>query len=224
MTAQTFDGHLAEQVRDRPDTPAVLFGGETCSYAELDRRVARMAGQLARAGVGPADRVVLVADNSADHLAAAFAVWRAGGVLVTIYPSSTEAELAFAIERAEPVAVVAGTQVAATVRAAAGRSDVGRARRHWAGRSPNGSGGPVGAAGSGLGADQPVDPGVLALICFTSGSTARPKAVMHRHAGLLGAAAAYARRLAPRARRRHPGLPADGLGVRPGDDVDGRAA
>ena len=120
MTATTFDGRLAEQARQRPDAPAVLFGGETCSYAELDRRVARMAAQLAGAGVGPADRVVLVADNSADHLAAAFAVWRAGGVLVTIYPSSTEAELAFAIERAEPVAVVAGTRVAGTVRAAAG--------------------------------------------------------------------------------------------------------
>ena len=38
-----------------------------------------------------------------------------------------------------------------------------------------------------------IDPDALALICFTSGSTARPKAVMHRHAGLLGAAAAYAR-------------------------------
>ena len=54
MTATTFDGRLAEQARQRPDAPAVLFGGETCSYAELDGRVARMAGQLAGAGVGAA--------------------------------------------------------------------------------------------------------------------------------------------------------------------------
>ncbi|HEX6786359.1 MAG TPA: AMP-binding protein, partial [Acidimicrobiales bacterium] len=109
MTVTTFDQCLTEQARERPDAPAVFFGGECCSYAELDARVERMAGQLAAAGVVPGDRAVLVADNSADHLAAAFAVWRAGGVLVTIYPSSTEAELAYAIERTEPTAVVAGT-------------------------------------------------------------------------------------------------------------------
>ena len=177
MTAQTFDGHLAEQVRDRPDTPAVLFGGETCSYAELDRRVARMAGQLARAGVGPADRVVLVADNSADHLAAAFAVWRAGGVLVTIYPSSTEAELAFAIERAEPVAVVAGTQVAATVRAAAGQRTLAELDGTGAlAGLPNGSdGGPVGAAGSGLGPAR-TSPSTLARWRSSASRPARPPA------------------------------------------------
>lgn len=184
VTAQTFDAHLAEQARDRPDAPAVLFGGETCSYAELDRRVARMAGQLAAAGVGPADRVVLVADNSADHLSAAFAVWRAGGVLVTIYPSSTEAELAFAIERAEPVVVVAGTRVTATVRAAAGGRTVGEL---------DGTGGLAEVPAAVAGGPALIDPDALALICFTSGSTARPKAVMHRHGGLLGAAAAYAR-------------------------------
>ena len=137
VTAQTFDAHLAERARARPDAPAVLFGGETCSYAELDRRVARMAGQLAAAGVGLADRVVLVADNSADHLAAALAVWRAGGVLVTIYPSSTEAELAFAIERAEPVVVVAGSAGGGNGPDRGRWSDSGRARRHGgADRSP----------------------------------------------------------------------------------------
>ena len=192
MTAPTFDGRLAEQARERPDALAVVFDGESCSYAELDRRVERMAGQLAGAGVARGDRVVLVADNSADHLAAAFAVWRAGGVLVTIYPSSTEAELAFAIERAEPVAVVAGTRVRGTVAAAAGERTVaeldgtGGLAGLAAGRAVR----PDWAAGVGRGL---VDPDALALICFTSGSTARPKAVMHRHAGLLGAAAAYAR-------------------------------
>ena len=47
MTAATFDGRLAEQVRTRPDAPAIVFGGTSCSYAELDARVERMmpAGQ-----------------------------------------------------------------------------------------------------------------------------------------------------------------------------------
>ena len=219
VTATTFDGRLAEQARQRPDAPAVLFGGETCSYAELDRRVARMAGQLVGAGVGPADRVVLVADNSADHLAAAFAVWRAGGVLVTIYPSSTEAELAFAIERAEPVAVVAGTRVVGTVRAAAGGRPVAEL---------DGTGA---LAGSGAGAargrrtrlrpDRPRRAGAHLLHVRLD----RPP--QGGHAPPRRAARCRRRvrtRVAPRPARRHPGLPADGLGLRPGDDVDGRAA
>jgi long-chain acyl-CoA synthetase len=188
VTETTFDRVVTEQARARPEAPAVLFGGESCSYAELDARVERMAGQLATAGVHPGDRVVLVADNSADHLAAAFAVWRAGGVLVTIYPSSTEAELAHAIERAEPKLAVAGTRVAGTVRAAAG--DRTMAELDGTGAL---AGLPVGSAAGGGSDRAPADADALALICFTSGSTARPKAVMHRHAGLLGAAAAYAR-------------------------------
>jgi long-chain acyl-CoA synthetase len=190
VTATTFDGRLAEQVRERPDALAVLIGLESCSFAELDQRVERMAGQIAGAGVAPGDRVVLVADNSADHLAAAFAVWRAGGVLVTIYPSSTGAELAFAIERAEPVAVVGGTRVVGTVRAAAGGRTV--AELDGTGALAGLPVRPATSVGTDTGAG-PVDPDALALICFTSGSTARPKAVMHRHGGLLGAAAAYAR-------------------------------
>ena len=51
--------------------------------------VSQVAARLAASGLTPGDRVVLVADNSADHLIVAFAVWRAGATLVTIYPSSS---------------------------------------------------------------------------------------------------------------------------------------
>jgi hypothetical protein len=71
------------------------------------------------------------------HLAAAFAVWRAGGVLVTIYPSSTEAELAFAIERPSrwPSWPAREGGTAGRGRRPAG----GRARRHGgAGRTARG--------------------------------------------------------------------------------------
>ena len=68
VTATTFDDAFLAQVRRRPDATAVVFGADACTYAELDRRVAGMAAQLAGAGVGAVagagDRVVLVADNS----------------------------------------------------------------------------------------------------------------------------------------------------------------
>jgi long-chain acyl-CoA synthetase len=185
VTAATFAEAFASQVRLRPHAPAVTFDGRTSTYVEMDQRVEGMAEQLAAGGVAPGDRVVLVADNSDDHLVAAFAVWRAGAVLVTIYPSSTEAELGFAIASAAPVLVVAGTRVAPTVRAASGATPV-------LGLDDLASGAPTPSA-SGPRSWPVVDPDGLALICFTSGSTARPKAVMQHHRGLLGAAAAYAR-------------------------------
>ena len=192
MTATTFDDAFLAQVRRRPDATAVVFGADACTYAGLDRRVAGMAAQLAGAGVGAVagagDRVVLVADNSADHLAAAFAVWRAGAVLVTIYPSSTEAELAAAIVSVAPALIVAGARVADTAQAAAGAVPV---------VGLDGSGALVGLpARPGEATPTPapaVDPDEVALICFTSGSTARPKAVTQSHRGLVGAATAYAR-------------------------------
>jgi len=184
VTAATFAEAFAAQVRRRPGAPAVTFDGRTSTYAELDRRVDGVAARLVADGVAPGDRVVLVADNSDDHLVAAFAVWRAGAVLVSIYPSSTEAELAYAIASAAPVLVVAGTRVAATVRAAAAATPVVELDDLAAGS---------GGCGVAPRSRPDVDPDGLALICFTSGSTARPKAVMQHHRGLLGAAAAYAR-------------------------------
>jgi long-chain acyl-CoA synthetase len=186
MIPTTFDDVLRVHVRRRPAATAVVFGTDTCTYAELDRRVAGMATQLAGAGAGAGERVVLVADNSADHLAAALAVWRAGAVLVTIYPSSTKSELAAAIASVAPAAVLAGTRVATTARAASGPLPVAEL---------NDSGVLVGLPAP-LGdrpPAPPVDPDDVALVCFTSGSTARPKAVMQSHRGLVGAAAAYAR-------------------------------
>jgi O-succinylbenzoic acid--CoA ligase len=48
---------LESAARARPDHPAVVAGGETVTYAELDRRAASVARRLAAKGVGPGDRV-----------------------------------------------------------------------------------------------------------------------------------------------------------------------
>ena len=60
------------------------------------------------------DRVALVAESSFEFLATALAVWRARGVLVTIYPSSGPEDMSYAIESSEPalIAVSAGIDLA----------------------------------------------------------------------------------------------------------------
>ncbi len=131
---------------------------------------------------------MVVADNSATHLVAAFAVWRAGATLVTIYPSSGAAELAFAIADADPALVVAASRVLDGVRRAAGGA---APITELTELTESDAVTDVAASSTARSPGPPTDS--PALICYTSGSTSRPKAVMHTHAGLLGAAEAYAR-------------------------------
>jgi olefin beta-lactone synthetase len=65
------------------DSPAVVeVGGATVSWAQLSRRVTRLAAGLVAAGVRPGHRVALLVEPSADLTATVYAVWRAGGVVV----------------------------------------------------------------------------------------------------------------------------------------------
>ena len=185
MASATFDERLAERSALHPhDVAVVADGSEDMTYAELDRRVGDVAARLIAAGIGEGERVAVVADNSPAHLVAAFAVWRAGATLVTIYPSSGSAELAFAIDDADPSLVVAGSRVLDSVR----RATRGTAPVVELTESETVVDVPVSSTArtSAPATDSP------ALICYTSGSTSRPKAVMHTHAGLLAAAEAYA--------------------------------
>lgn len=184
MSIATFDRCLREQAERHGNRVALVDDGVAIAYRELDRLTTAVAGRLVAAGVEVGDRVLLVADNSIGHLVHAFAVWRAGATLVTIYPSSTPAELEQAVRRTEPVLVIAGARITETAQAATG------------GRTPvvvlAETGELLGLESNESTPSRPLDPDGLALVCFTSGSTAQPKGVMHTHAGLLGAARSYA--------------------------------
>jgi long-chain acyl-CoA synthetase len=171
-----------------PDALAVADADATLrlSYRELDERVARLARRIAGHELGPQARVALIGDNSAAHLMAALAIWRAGATLVTIYSSSTDAELEYALGHSQPSLVIAAPSVVAKVR---------RAIDGW--RAPvvelTDVGDVLGLPDEHGDAALPeVDPDAPALICYTSGSTSTPKAVVHSHGGLASAAAAYA--------------------------------
>ena len=112
----TFDACLAERAREAPGAVALVDAIGQLTYGELEARVDRVAADLA--GLRPRDcepRVVLVAENSVAHLATAFAIWRAGATLVTVYPSSSAAEFEYALAHSRPALVVAGESVLPTV-------------------------------------------------------------------------------------------------------------
>lgn len=69
---------LARQARERPDAPAILRGGASLGFRELDRHVWAAATWLARQGIRPADRVGLSLDGELAHLIAIYALARLG--------------------------------------------------------------------------------------------------------------------------------------------------
>ncbi|MBW8879629.1 MAG: AMP-binding protein, partial [Acidobacteria bacterium] len=67
-----------------PDVPAVVAGGESLSYGELEARANRLARHLRRVGVGPEVAVGLTLLRSAEGLVALLAILKAGGVYVPL--------------------------------------------------------------------------------------------------------------------------------------------
>ncbi|MHB1487894.1 MAG: class I adenylate-forming enzyme family protein [Acidimicrobiales bacterium] len=72
---------LAAHAAERPDQPAVIWPGGECSYRELDRRVRAVAGGLADAGVGAGSVVGLLCANRPEWIVAALGTVAGGGTV-----------------------------------------------------------------------------------------------------------------------------------------------
>src|SRR5882672_10038082 len=68
-------------LREQPNAIAAICGDERVTRAELAQRVARLAGALQKLGMGPGERVGMLALNSIRYLEYFYGVWWAGGVI-----------------------------------------------------------------------------------------------------------------------------------------------
>ena len=150
-----------------PDRPAVIDGDRTVTFAEFQREIDRRAAALLAAGLQAGNRVALVAESSVDYLATAMAVWSADGVLVTIYPSSGSDDLEYALANSEPALVVVGAKQEGAVAGFLSGTpwclvEDFKPASVRANTLPN--------------PENLREP--LSLICYSSGTTSRPKAIM----------------------------------------------
>jgi long-chain acyl-CoA synthetase len=102
------DALLRRSAAARPDATAVVQGERRIAYRELAARVDALADRLEAAGVGPGDRVGLVMPNAPEFVVAFFALARARAVAVPLNPALSPPEIAHALLRLEPAALVAG--------------------------------------------------------------------------------------------------------------------
>ena len=170
------------------EAPALKGAHGVTDYAGLRATVARLAGQLRAAGVGPGDRVALTLPNG-PALVAAFLAAASAAVAAPLNPRYREGELRRAFAELGVRAVVAAPD-AADVPDAPG---VRRLAIAGEGLDLELTGGGVPLAPAPV---APPAPDAVALVLQTSGTTARPKTVPLTHANLAASAASVARSLA----------------------------
>ncbi len=163
-------------------------------YRNFTERTRNLARALRNLGVRPGDRVATLAWNHYQHLEMYFAVPLAGGVLHTLNLRMHPDELAYIIEHAEDRVVIADASLLPLIEQA-------RAV-HPAVRIPRVIvivvGGARGAApdemldyesligGTEPLADEPDPPEDTAVaLCYTTGTTGRPKGVLYSHRALV---------------------------------------
>ncbi|MEN9315618.1 MAG: hypothetical protein RIS35_2011, partial [Pseudomonadota bacterium] len=204
--------NLEVSARRHPDKAAIVFFGQSVSYARLRDDATRLAGWLQReAGVRAGDRVLLMMQNSPQFVIASYAILRADAVVVPVNPMSRADELAHYIADPEAKVAICAADLVAHIEAGDAQVDASRrlqrllvaryadcipADLHPDERGPD-------AWRDWLDADPPLPstatrwsdalaaghtpgpptaaPDDLVALCYTSGTTGKPKGCMHTH-------------------------------------------
>jgi fatty-acyl-CoA synthase len=186
-----------------PQKPALVMNGVPLTYAELNRRSNRLAHALAASGVGPGDRVALLAYNRLDYAIVTQAVAKCGALLVPMNFRFAAEEIRQVLADSEPRVLFLESSFAPAVREAIARGApaprlillpdltgalASDARERAA---PSARGADLAAIpaveelAQGYPDSEPpqrVDPHSPCVIMYTSGTTGTPKGVLVSHA------------------------------------------
>lgn len=190
---------ISHWAKNKPDHPFLVWeprsgAGRSWTYAEFEREVASLAAGLAARGVVKGDKILIHAENCPEAVLTWYACARLGAVGVTTNTRSAGAEIEYFAEHTRCVGGVTQPQFARLVKENAkklrflvvtddnsGEAASGEERAHglesFAALAGEASTLPA----------RPADPMAPAGIMFTSGTTSRPKAVVHTHANALWA-------------------------------------
>jgi cyclohexanecarboxylate-CoA ligase len=152
--------------------PAVVDDGTRLTADELSARAAALAAWLSRQGVGAGDRVAFWLPSWWETFAFYAASWRLGAAAVPLHHRLTLPEAQSLVARTSPRAVFVGDALPQLAGAARVRGD-----RDVIRRTLDGPLALPGTVGNGTG-------DAAAVVLATSGSSGRPKLVVHARAAL----------------------------------------
>ncbi|ATL68753.1 non-ribosomal peptide synthetase [Nocardia terpenica] len=162
---KTLHRSFAEQAARTPEAAAVVddASGDTLTYRQLERRSNQVARALRAAGVGPGERVAIMARRGPELLPGLLGILKAGGAYVPVDPSYPPDRIRMLLADCAPAAVL----TSAGVDPGAALPAVLRVAELWHGSDDALT--PTGTAED------------VAYVIYTSGSTGRPKGVMVEH-------------------------------------------
>jgi O-succinylbenzoic acid--CoA ligase len=184
---------LAHRARTTPERVALVAGGRTWTFAQLDADVGAVARRLSSHGIHAGDRVATLLHNGALPAMLVHAVLRLGATLVPLNTRLSEVELAWQIDDVAPRILVVEERTSALADRAmrdARRGGVVRVesdaieatpRRERFPRAPDARGEasrPHARSPTDASLQLTHDPAHVLAIIYTSGTTGRPKAAM----------------------------------------------
>ncbi|MDF3308306.1 amino acid adenylation domain-containing protein [Rhodococcus sp. T2V] len=172
------DVFRAAAARD-PDATAVVDAGWEVTYRELDERSDRIAGELARFGVGSGDVVALAFPRSFDCLCAVWAVAKTGAAFLPVDPTYPAPRVRHMLDDSRAAIGVTSAEFVSTLPDGTEWLLLDEAARS-------------GSPGFGTPATRLDD---AAYLIYTSGSTGAPKGVVVTHRGIANLVSAQRTRL-----------------------------
>jgi len=172
--------HILRQLaKERPDAPALTFGGETWTFAQLNARSSQTACALQAAGVEVGDRVALLTKNCAECFELMFACNKIGAILTGLNWRLAPAEIQSIVADAMPTVIITSPEEAHLLTTAAKHQTgvhqiitLGEHYQQWRLSADDTDPGHEGA------------PDEVALLLYTSGTTGLPKGVMLTNQGM----------------------------------------
>jgi long-chain acyl-CoA synthetase len=176
---------LAESAARYPDRSAVVFGGVHTTYAELWEQARRYAAALAARGIGPGDRVALMAPNIPDFPRAYYGISALGAVVVPVHALLTPGEVAFVLRDSGSLLLICAGPLLPSGIAGAGQAGVPclsvMAESGAAEAAMEAEAGAVAPIATYVRRDSEDE----AVIIYTSGTTGHPKGAVLTHGNLV---------------------------------------
>jgi amino acid adenylation domain-containing protein len=172
---------FSRQVMRTPGAVAVVYEGQSLTYADLNRKSNQLAWYLTERGVGPDQRVGICVERSLEMVVGLLGILKAGGAYVPLDPSYPPERLQYMLGDASPRILLTQQRLAAELPLTG--PDRVLLDQEWE-RIAEYDGNDPEPRAVGLTSRN------LAYVIYTSGSTGVPKGVAAEHRGIVNRIAA----------------------------------